>query len=112
MESIYLLPKGAANISSPNNFPFEYRRIIPLLICSLHKLYPESHSKKTLRRIIEIPQRTRIFKANCCLNIHKAHLKLGFLDKLQINVLFRDKICFHNHGNSSDEEYIFLMFPK
>ena len=29
------------------------------------------------RRTIELPQRTRIFKINCCLKIHNALLKLA-----------------------------------
>ena len=28
-------------------------------------------------RIMEIPQRTHIFKINCCLKVHNAHLKLA-----------------------------------
>ena len=35
-------------------------------------------STKTIYdRTIEIPQRTRIFKADCCLEVHNVHLKLA-----------------------------------
>ena len=34
------------------------------------------HITHIYRRTIEIPQRTRIFKVNCCLKVHKAPLKL------------------------------------
>ena len=36
--------------------------------------YPESHSTKTRTR--EMPQRARIFKVNCHLKVHNAHLNL------------------------------------
>ena len=32
--------------------------------------------KDVYRRTIEIPQRTHIIKANCCLKVYNAHLKL------------------------------------
>ena len=33
--------------------------------------------KDVYRRIIEIPQRAGIFKVNCSLKVHNAHLKLA-----------------------------------
>ena len=38
----------------------------------------KSQHKGVYRRTIEILQRGRIFKANCCLNVHNAHLKIVF----------------------------------
>ena len=33
--------------------------------------------KDVQRRTIEMPQRARMFKANCCFTVHNAHLKLS-----------------------------------
>ena len=35
--------------------------------------------KDDYKRTIEIPQRTRIFKDNCCFKVHNAHVKLALL---------------------------------
>ena len=34
--------------------------------------------KDVYGRTMEIPQRTHIFKVNCCLKVHSVHLKLAF----------------------------------
>ena len=42
-----------------------------------HTTYPESRSNKDVfRRTIEMPQRARLLKGNCCLKVHNAHQKL------------------------------------
>ena len=48
------------------------------LVCtkSKNKIVPDS-TKDVCRRTIEIPQRTRIFEVDCCLNVHNAHLKVS-----------------------------------
>ena len=39
--------------------------------------YPEIQQYKDIyRRTIEMPQRAHIFKVDCCLDVHNAHLKL------------------------------------
>ena len=42
-------------------------------------------------RTIEIPQRARIFKANCCLKVHNAHLMFAspILDKNVQNIVLK-----------------------
>ena len=42
--------------------------------------------KDVYRRIIEMPQRTRIFKVNCCLKVHNAHQNYycQFRDELKV----------------------------
>ena len=43
-----------------------------------YKTYPEVDSTKTIGKTIEIPQSILIFKVNCCLKVHNAHLKLAW----------------------------------
>ena len=40
-------------------------------------VFRKTQCKNVYRRTIEIPQRTRIFKANYCLKVHNAHIKLA-----------------------------------
>ena len=40
-------------------------------------LLAERQYKAVKRSRIKIPQWTRIFKVNCCLKVHNAHLKLA-----------------------------------
>ena len=43
----------------------------------MHERIQKATVRRRFRRTIEIPKRAHIFKANCCLFIHNAHLKLA-----------------------------------
>ena len=41
------------------------------------RIFQNGVYKDVYRRTIEIPQRTHISKANCCVKVHNVHLKLA-----------------------------------
>ena len=76
----HLLPENKRNISRPSvphliltiQSPFTVKSKEERFILSRKPKY-----KYVYRRTIEILQRARLFKANCCSKVHKAYLKLS-----------------------------------
>ena len=77
---------GSTIFSQNSNFPqykisiwifIKVKELIPhqLVLLDFKSQPRNAQYRNVYRRTIEIPQRNRIFKANCCLKVYNVHLK-------------------------------------